>query len=505
MLNESLLEVKELPLNKEDKQALIGEYLHQLQNTKQHFLGYQTNQHCQLSDEIKPFLTMNLLNLGDGFEDGDYRINAKVFERAIIQFYARLWHLSGTTKNEHISERQYWGYLTNMGATEGNLCALWNAREYLSQAFTKTPVVLFSERTHYSINKACRLLQLDNMADIGSALGACPIRVEDATGIKDSSKSWPRAVPVNADGSIHIPALRQLAEFFVAQGHPIILNLNLGTTFNGAFDDIPLAIQQLQHVLKQENSSGQRNYWLHVDGALAANYIPFIELNAARSSTPNSTFSSSRKQASTVAQSPIPGFDFRYAQVMSISVSPYKWLGSPWPYGLFMTRRSLYSAGAHRPHYIGSYDTTLSGSRNGFSALLLWDKVTRLGTSGLIALSQQIEQLTQYAYQQLQTLEQLSDTCKQVLCLQPRIPHANIIVFKAPSQGLMQRFSLCSDLQQINGQSMRMSHLVILEHVSHSTIDLFVTALKQELQAQLEQSPTSKLTTSQKTKPITLI
>jgi len=458
MLADDKLVIADQPWNVDKKKALLDAHCRSLQSVKSHFLGYQTNQESVLSAEVLPFLKMNLINLGDGYENGHYRLNAKSFERAVIQYYARLWHLDGCQTGKQTDSHDFWGYLTSMGSTEGNLCALWNAREYLSSEFDKCPVVLYSDRTHYSINKACRLLQLANMADLGEQLGDCPI-----------AKDWPRAIPTHVDGSINIVALNSIAEFFVLRGHPLIFSFNFGTTFNGAFDDIEQAIKLLSPLLRQDSLTHKRNYWLHVDGALAANYMPFIEQGLVQG----------RGSSANNSQLKTPVFDFRLPEVMSISVSPYKWLGSPWPYGLFMTRKSFYSAGAHRPHYIGSYDTTISGSRSGFSAIMLWDKLTALGKKGLIDLAFRNETLSLYAYQQLCELSNESAFMTESMLLQPRIPYANILLFRAPNHNIIKRFSLCSDLHQINGETVRLSHLVILEHVTHQAIDAFVMALRE--------------------------
>ncbi|MCJ8314313.1 MAG: glutamate decarboxylase [Saccharospirillaceae bacterium] len=455
------LSITQLPWALGDKQQLISKHLNQLKNIKRHFLGYQTNQNIEISETISPFLNMNVLNLGDAFENGDYQLNAKEFERAILQYYARLYHLD----SENSDSQEYWGYLTTMGSTEGNLCALWNAREYLSQNFNKPPVVLYSKQTHYSIHKACRLLQLPNIAELGKQLGDCPI---DNCSINQNSNEhgWPQAIPTQTDGSIDINALFKVAKFFIDRGYPIIFNFNYGTTFNGAFDDIELAMQRLKPLLYK--NTNKRNYWLHVDGALAANYMPFIEQGLKQGLENNTQY---RKEK-------VPIFDFRIPEVMSISVSPYKWIGAPWPYGIFMTRKSLVNINTHRPHYIGSNDTTISGSRNGFSAIMLWDKLTKLGQKGLIDLAFRNEKLTQYAHQKISDLIENSTISAETILLQPRVCFSNIILFRSPNRNIINQFSLCSDWHDINGISVLLSHIVILEHVTFETIDYFIEALQ---------------------------
>ena len=75
----------------------------------------------------------------------------------------------------------------------------------------------------------------------------------------------------------------------------------------------------------------------------------------------------------------VPEFDFSIEAVMSIVCSMHKWIGAPWPGGIYMTRRSFQISPPDTAGYIGSPDTTLGGSRNGFSPMLFWKYFAKNG------------------------------------------------------------------------------------------------------------------------------
>ena len=65
--------------------------------------------------------------------------------------------------------------------------------------------------------------------------------------------------------------------------------LNIGTTFKGAYDDVERVGARLKPILEKyglnkrmvEYAPGKfderTGYWIHVDGALGASYLPFLE------------------------------------------------------------------------------------------------------------------------------------------------------------------------------------------------------------------------------------
>jgi histidine decarboxylase len=53
-------------------------------------------------------------------------------------------------------------------------------------------------------------------------------------------------------------------------------------------------------------------------------------------------------------------------------MSGHKFPGTPWPCGVYMSRHKYQLYPPSAPMYIGSMDSTLSGSRNGLSPIVMW-------------------------------------------------------------------------------------------------------------------------------------
>ena len=72
-------------------------------------------------------------------------------ERGVLNYYASLWNAKWP--HDPTDRDSYWGYVLTMGSTEGNIHALWSARNYLYGRYelnnenpgeltpSKTPVV----------------------------------------------------------------------------------------------------------------------------------------------------------------------------------------------------------------------------------------------------------------------------------------------------------------------------------------------------------------------------
>lgn len=124
-----------------------------------------------------------------------------------------------------------------------------------------------------------------------------------------------------------------------------ILNLNLGTTVKGAVDKIDRAVEILQRL--------NIRFHLHCDGALAGLLLPFIEGG--------------------------PQISFKDYPIGSIAVSGHKFIGTPVPCGVVLTRQEHVKKVETNIEYIGSTDTTIMGSRNGLTPLLLWYAIATRG------------------------------------------------------------------------------------------------------------------------------
>ncbi|ACS84168.1 pyridoxal-dependent decarboxylase [Musicola paradisiaca] len=420
------------------RQDILRAYMANMHERRSHFVGFQTNQSGSFQEDLRPLLQMNLLNLGDNTEPGAYQVNSKAFELAVLDYYARLWNMPLSA----------WGYLTAMGSTEGNLFALWNAREYLCGAATAptTPVVLYSDRGHYSLAKAAQLLQLPTPADIGPTLGRCPV----------NDGVWSPTVGCDAAGRVKVDELMRLTTFFYRHGRPVILCLTCGTTFSGACDDWPQITEHLRRLLPP-NTEQQRHYWLHIDGALSANYLSFWP-------EPDGRHLAVHGKASALH---------------SVCCSPYKWLGMSWPCGVVMLSEAFQVTARARPDYIGSRDATLSGSRPGLTAVVLWEMLSRLGEQGQQALIRHCFAVREYAHSQLQQLFARLDPMGVRLCLYPLVCGSLMVQFTAPSPAVIDYFSLSTEQRMWRGQPTQVCHLVLLPHCRRALIDELVRRLEQ--------------------------
>ena len=131
----------------------------------------------------------------------------------------------------------------------------------------------------------------------------------------------------------------------VHRDRPAIILATIGTTMRGAVDDIP-AIRQII----DELNIGE--HYIHADAALSGMILPYVD-------------------------DPQPfGFD---AGINSISISGHKLIGAPLPCGVVVTRKHLVETLGRAVELIGVNDTTLSGSRNALTPLMLWYAINHHG------------------------------------------------------------------------------------------------------------------------------
>ena len=207
-----------------------------------------------------------------------------------------------------------------------------------------------------------------------------------------------KIVPSKSDGTLNLEALK--STLIELEGQPFIINLTVGTTFHGAIEYPQMVLELLEKLHLNE-------FHLHVDAAL---YGPMH---------------------CWIPEAPL--FDFRLP-IDTLSFSGHKFLGAPIPCGLVLGFKNRVIPFAGNAEYVNSLDTTLSGSRDGLSSLVLWLVIQQIGASGL----------TELALESLEAAYQL-----QVRLQKEGIPaycheHSCIVVFPKPSNFLQKSWHLAT-------------------------------------------------------------
>lgn len=229
-----------------------------------------------------------------------------------------------------------------------------------------------------------------------------------------------RVIASQADGSLDIESLGDAIR--ALKGRPFILNLTVGTTFHGA-------IEPPQQVLTLLERLHCRDYHVHVDAALYGPMLTWID--------------------------DAPLFDFRLP-IHTLSFSGHKFLGAPIPCGVVLSHSDPIRPFDGSAEYVGSLDTTLSGSRDGLSALVLWLVIQRLGPQGL----------RQLAQESLQLAGEFTGRMEQCGIAVTRHPHGCILVFPRPAEALAQRWQLAT-----RGD---FAHIVTVPGVSSEMLETFL-------------------------------
>ena len=484
-------------------------------------LGYQVNQALNYS-HLRDYLDIHLNNAGDPFTESNGQTCTRWIERNVLDYFASLWRAKWP--HDWADPETYWGYMLTMGSSEGNMYALWSARDYLrgkaihaadtadsglstyavngrcdgkeedavpnpqhnlmaQRSHLETgdiaehnliPVALFSEDCHYSVTKTLAMVDVATFYQIGveEFPGQCPIVAESVT-----PGEWPRSVPTKGGaegpGDIDGEALCTLVNFFSARKYPILVIFNYGSTFKGAYDDVEgigtriVAIlskhQMLNCRVKVNGQVVQRQgYWMHVDGALGASYMPFMEMARMNGMT---------------ELGPGPVFDFRLPFVSSIVTSGHKWMGAPWPCGIFMTRTKLVlTPSSHNADIIGTPDTTLAGSRNGTTPLLLWNYISTHSYESQVKTVLRCMDLAEYTYQSLSRLQKNIGLDLWVT----RTPLSLAVWFREPKEEIRLTFSLGGSTVRVRGTPRRYCHVYIMESTTKELIDRLLLVLNKD-------------------------
>jgi histidine decarboxylase len=170
----------------------------------------------------------------------------------------------------------------------------------------------------------------------------------------------------------------------------------------------------------------------------------------------------------------IPVFDFRVPELHSICMSGHKWIGAPWPCGIFMSKVKYQMKPVDNPEYIGSADTTFSGSRNGFSALILWYFISSHSVRDMIQRIARGEEMAQYALKKLQEVQK----CHKADLWVEYSPHTLTVRFRQANDQLVFKYSLSNETLYVKNVKRDYSHLYLMDSVSKELLDQFAEDLK---------------------------
>ncbi|MED6221731.1 COMPASS (complex proteins associated with Set1p) component [Stylosanthes scabra] len=200
----------------------------------------------------------------------------------------------------------------------------------------------------------------------------------------------------------------------------------------GAVDDIDLVIQTLE-----KSGFSHDRYYIHCDGALFGIMLPFV------------------KQA--------PKISFKKS-IGSVSVSGHKFLGCPISCGVVITRREYINTLCDEDiEYIGSRDTTITGSRSGHAPIFLCHAIIARGSLGLQKEAETCIMNARYLHNRLREAR-IGAMLNEF---------SNTVVFEKPlDDEFSRRWSLaCKG---------NIAHVVVMQHVTIQMLDSFVAEFIQK-------------------------
>ncbi len=208
---------------------------------------------------------------------------------------------------------------------------------------------------------------------------------------------------------------------------PAIIFANIGTTMTGAVDNL----DKIKLIMKDLAIT---QFYIHCDAALGGMILPFVD-----KSQP---------------------FDFS-ADVDSISISGHKMIGSPIPCGLALAKKTHVDRISRSVEYIGTLDTTVTGSRNAITPLFLWYAIHSKGKSGFREICQHCITIADYA------IKRFADRGIKAW----RNPNSITVVFPRQEEDVLAKWQIATQND--------LAHIITMPHVKTSHIDRFINDISQ--------------------------
>jgi len=227
-------------------------------------------------------------------------------------------------------------------------------------------------------------------------------------------------IKTSANGEMDYEDLRETLR--IHRDVPPIILANIGTTMKGAVDNV----DTIHEILRD---FAVPNFYIHCDAALSGMILPFVT-------------------------DPEP-YDFA-AGIDSIAVSGHKMVGSPMPCGVVLAKKDNVDRIARSVEYVGTLDTTISGSRNGLSPLFLWSAIHKLGPSGFREMVVGCLKMADYAIERFQ--EEGIDAWRN--------NNSVTVVFPRPAAPVLKKWQIAV--------SNDIAHMITMPHVTRELVDELV-------------------------------
>ena len=203
---------------------------------------------------------------------------------------------------------------------------------------------------------------------------------------------------------------------------PVIFMANIGTTMKGAVDDVG----KVRAILDDLAISSS---YIHADAALSGMILPFVD-------------------------APQPyGFDEGFD---SVAISGHKMIGAPMPCGVALTKRDYVTRISRAVEYIGSLDTTIAGSRNAITPLMMWYALRQHGMDGFREIVASCLDIAEYA------VARFNDSGIPAW----RNRNSVTVVFPKPPPEVVHRWQI-APFEDIG-------HLITMPHVTREMVDSVV-------------------------------
>ena len=264
---------------------------------------------------------------------------------------------------------------------------------HLARNMHPRAVVYYADSAHYSIDKAIDLL--------------------DMTSVRIRADQW---------GQIDYDDLT--AQIDRRRERPAVVVATVGTTMTEAVNDV----RRINSIL---DTLAVRERFVHADAALSGLTL------------------------ATIAPDGRPGFDLGDG-ADSVAVSGHKFLGSPFPCGVVIVKASHRNRIARDVTYLASPDATITGSRSGHAALVMWYAIQRWGIVGMRERAENARLVAAYAKQRLDDIGWPSF----------RHEHALTVVLKSPPEQVRRKWTLAS--------AGEWSHLIAMPGITKLTIDALI-------------------------------